>query len=157
MDSLILVLFLNVSAQAAPSPCHYVVTVSENPVKFAYDIDKAYQASTLVVIGKANDYTMGSKQKVHVTKVIKGNAGSEIILEGMHQSGTDPWGTAVPPSKDFLMMFQGKDVFNWVDSGSSCGDSFEIQNGKVKIGENAVKVENIKTFFDSHPKPIQVR
>jgi hypothetical protein len=97
-------LLFALAAHAGPSPCQFVTTLSEKPVVFAYDIGKAYSAATLVAVGRADVYKLnGGPQIVKISRVIKGPAVTEIKLEGFHQSGTAPWGTAIDSGKDTLI------------------------------------------------------
>ena len=147
-------LLFTLAAQAAPTPCHFVKTLNDKPVTFAYDIGQAYVSSALVVVGRAETYVVGKPQTVKVSKVIKGEPQAEIKLEGMHEAGTDPWGTAISTGKDTLLLLRGGVPYNWVDSGSGCPNSFEVLNGAAKIGKHSVKLEQLKTFFEKNPDPI---
>ena len=141
-------------AAASPTPCHFMTKVAKAPNGYAYNIGMAYASASLVVVGSASSYVEDKPQLVHITKVIKGKAGPEIKLEGIHPSGTDPWGTAIPLSNDFLMLLTGTTIYNWVDSGSGCQNSFEVHDNEVSIGKNKVKLDNLKQYLESNPTPI---
>ena len=150
---LILLTFLNTfQAQAGATPCHFITPTEKG--SYAYDIGKAYQAATVVLIARAQDYVKEKPQLVRVVRIVKGKADSEIKLEGIHSAGTDPWGAAIDVSKDFLLFLAGGPLYKWVDQGSGCSNVYEVHDGKVKIGKTEVRLENLKQFFESNPPPI---
>jgi hypothetical protein len=144
-------LLMSVSTHASPTPCKFVKLEATGPAR--YDIGAVYREANLVIIGSAKAYAMGKPQEVTVKKTIKGNNKSTVILEGMHEAGTDPWGAAIPVGEEYLMFLKTSTHYIWVEPGS-CSNAFKVTNGKVMMGKEEIEIGNLKTYFESKPNPV---
>jgi len=144
-------LFLALVAHASPVPCQFAASIANS--LNGYDLGKAYQASFLVVVARANSFIQDKPQTVRVIRVIKGPPSlKEITLEGNHLNGTDSWGAAITPARDTMLLLAGDKQYHWVDGGSGCPNSFEAEKGLVKFGDRKIKIEDVKKFLEGSPK-----
>ena len=144
--------FVNVFAYASPTPCEFWALTADSK-STSYDIGRAYVAAEIVVIGSAKNFVSNQPQKVRIVQTIKGSPKEEIYLEGIHESGTDPWGAAISTDGEYLMLLKGGPKYSWIDRGSGCPNAFKVSSNKVTIGKTQIDVKNLKSYFESHPKP----
>ncbi len=151
-----IMIFMNGFAHASPIPCVYWTSAADPKSPPSYDISRAYAAADLVVIGNANSFTSNRPQRIRIKKSIKGGPKSQIYHEGIHESGTDPWGAAIPIDGDYLMLLKSGSKYSWVDQGSGCPNLFKVTAGKVTIGKTAIYIGRLKGYFESDPKPFPI-
>jgi hypothetical protein len=140
--------------QASPIPCLYWTKNIKQESYPEYDISNAYKAADLVIVGEAENFVQGKPQKINVIKTIKGTVNKVIDLVGTNIQGTEVSGSAIQIKKEFLMLLAKDSKYKWVDSGSGCPNSFEVNNGQVKIGNNVIELNELKNFFEKNPNPI---
>lgn len=150
---ILLTYFYSLLVRASPTPCTFFTTAADPKTPPSYDIAKAYSASDLVVIGNSASFVSNRPQDIHITKIIKGNSPDHILLEGIHESGTDPWGSAISTDGDYLLFLKSGSRYSWVDGGSGCPNSFKVYSNKITLGKIQVEVKNLKSYFESNPKP----
>lgn len=141
--------------------CAYSTSKTKTIFNAKYRIDKAYKAADLVVVGSAAEKAEdGKTQSFKVEQVVKAKEKTNplINLVGYHCEGTACSGLAVLPKKEFLLLLRRlpDGSFHKVDGNGNdvCPNVFEIENNKAKIGSNAIPLNKLKPFLESHPFPI---
>lgn len=156
MMTLLFSLLSSLVVNASPIPCLFWTRDITNNSIPKYDIAKAYKASDLVIIGKADKFILGKSQDIKVLKTLKGDVQKEIVLEGAKVQGTESFGTAIQINKEFLMLLSKSSKYKWVDSGSGCPNSFEVIKNKVKIGTSDINISDLKSYFEKSPSPFTI-
>jgi hypothetical protein len=136
-----------------------------------YDLAKAYQASDLVVIGRAvqganQSSTSGQQvpksQSFQIQQVIKGNSTKSVIfLASLECHGTACTGLFLPINKTVLVLLRrihnGRDQGKYHkvdgDGNDACPNIFLIEGNRAIIGKQRIEIGNIRNFLEK-VKPI---
>ena len=147
------------SARTAPVPCRFGGFDADSSFE---DIDAVYKAADLVLIGTVTGRTgFANNLAFHPQKIIKGDAGTQIILHAHRVQNTEINGFLLPENEEFLLfLVRGPlDVFDSVENyNSGCATSFPIRDSKVVLVESdehnrgtGVPVNEIERFLISSP------
>jgi hypothetical protein len=126
-----------------------------------YDIGRAYQAADLVVVGETADRQPNGNILFHVQGIIKGAGPSTIQLVGPHCQGTACTGLSLTPHISYLMLLRhiSPGLFHKVDGdgNDACPNIFLVKQDEVILSTGAIKLKQIREFFESHPKSIPLK
>lgn len=145
---LLITIFGSYSLGSGITPCAAFVSADGR----SFSLDKAYQASDLLVIGQV---TYGVKPTLKIKNKIKGNEKSnEIELTSVHCQGTACFGGfSVAPKMDLLFFLkrQANGAYDSVagNGNFSCPVVFEINNGAVIFGDKLVPIGSLNKYLQT--------
>jgi hypothetical protein len=141
--------------------CKFSTSASGSISNARYRIADAYQRADLVAVGTGiENPENGKPQDFEVSVVVKGSskAGQRLKLVGPRCQGTACDGLSVPPRRRFLLMLRQVPggAFHKVDGNGNdaCPNAFEVNADYAKIGAGRIKLESLRSYFESRPEPI---